>query len=506
MDRGEIAGSVTEEYADDAGALIVQADQDQREQPPPATKWLPVCRRQCDFDPTHFYEAMLNAIRNPNLLSTWLFRADLLAEHDGASPWEEGGQPRIPVLRDMRCERVFVRRLIPRNTKRDNTLLQSCPFYASTEQAGKSGVSRRLVLYLPHVLSASEVPFYHPQVAGVGLLHEWDASLRKGTFSVHYRLFEDVPMYTKLQRTALNILTILHKLGQGQLNGYVKRVHHDILVPQAVLQDRYSRLKEKYAKRLVEGWVETTDPMKHVFEDLGIAAFLLELWADLYKDQEFPGFVDIGTGNGLLVHILNSEGFRGWGFDARSRKSWNIYNGKLRDGNAFLRELVLLPSLIQTEHGSSPEDSDGGSLEAKSHDGTFPKGTFIISNHADELTPWTPILAAASNCPFIAIPCCSHNLGGAIFRAPLPKDKAKATSTYACLVAWVSDIAADCGWEVETEMLRIPSTRNTAIVGRRRAARRPGTDVYEVINKHGGAGGYRESAMRLMKDTSLHKN
>ncbi|KLU92048.1 hypothetical protein MAPG_10995 [Magnaporthiopsis poae ATCC 64411] len=494
-------GSGAEEYADDAEPLIVQVSQGQGEQTPPRSKWLPVCRRLCEFNPTHFCEAMLNAIRNPNLLSSWLFRADLLAEHDGAPPWEEG-QPGIPMLRDMRCERAFVRRLIPRNTKRDSTVVQTCPFYGPTEQAGDSGISRRLVLYLPHVSDASEVPYYHPQVTGVGLLHEWDARLSKGIFSVHYRLFDNVPMDVKLQRTALNILSVLHKLGQGQLNGYVKRVHHDILVPQPVLQNRYSCLKDRYAKRLVDGWLETTDPSKHVFEDLGIAAFLMELWAEMYKGQVFPGFVDIGTGNGLLVHILNSEGFRGWGFDARSRKSWNVYNGKLPDGQEFLRELVLLPSLIQPEPGSCQEDPDGGTLGTKSHDGIFPKGTFIISNHADELTPWTPVLAAASDCPFIAIPCCSHNLGGAKFRAPLPKDKTKAKSTYACLVVWVSDIAADCGWEVETEMLRIPSTRNTAIVGRRRAAEQPGMDMHEVIAKHGGARGYRESALRLMKDTS----
>lgn len=302
-------GLGAEEYGDDAEALIVQVSQGQGEQIPPPSKWLSVCRRQCEFNPTHFYEAMLNAIRNPNLLSSWLFRADLLAEHDGTPPWQEG-QPRIPVLRDMRCERVFVRRLIPRNTKRDSPIVQTCPFYSSTEQAGDSGISRRLVLYLPHVSNASEVPYYHPQVTGVGLLHEWDARLSKGSFSVHYRLFDNVPMDARLQRTALNILSVLHKLGQGQLNGYVKRVHHDILVPQPVLQDRYSRLKDKFAKRLVDGWLETTDPAKHVFEDLGIAAFLIELWAEMYKEQGFPGFVDIGTGNGLLVHILNSEGFR----------------------------------------------------------------------------------------------------------------------------------------------------------------------------------------------------
>ena len=59
------------------------------------------------------------------------------------------------------------------------------------------------------------------------------------------------------------------------------------------------------------------------------------------------------------------------------------------------------------------------------HSGIFKAGTFIVSNHADELTPWTPILAALSNpiepLPWLAIPCCSHALSGARHRYPISK-------------------------------------------------------------------------------------
>jgi hypothetical protein len=36
-------------------------------------------------------------------------------------------------------------------------------------------------------------------------------------------------------------------------------------------------------------------------------------------------FIDMGCGNGLLVHILNSEGYNGIGLDVRSRKMWAQY-------------------------------------------------------------------------------------------------------------------------------------------------------------------------------------
>ncbi|KAK6323140.1 hypothetical protein J4Q44_G00054790 [Coregonus suidteri] len=36
-------------------------------------------------------------------------------------------------------------------------------------------------------------------------------------------------------------------------------------------------------------------------------------------------FVDLGCGNGLLVHILSNEGHPGKGIDVRKRKIWNMY-------------------------------------------------------------------------------------------------------------------------------------------------------------------------------------
>lgn len=67
-------------------------------------------------------------------------------------------------------------------------------------------------------------------------------------------------------------------------------------------------------------WTEVTDPKKYIHKDIATATYLMLLWADTK-----PSFVDMGCGNGLLVHILNSEGCKGVGFDVRSRKMWAQY-------------------------------------------------------------------------------------------------------------------------------------------------------------------------------------
>ncbi|KAJ8130298.1 hypothetical protein O1611_g3330 [Lasiodiplodia mahajangana] len=290
-------------------------------------------------------------------------------------------------------------------------------------------------------------------------------------------------------------------MAKAPKKGYVKRVHHDTIIPQATVQSTYTRLKKKYARKLIEEWVEVTDPTKHCFEDLGIAAFLIELWAEMYRDSPFPGFVDIGCGNGLLVHILRQEGYSGWGFDARRRKSWDKFADRIdpassEETNRSLRQLVLLPAILQDQ---TQQDTHDGGIAQLTHDGVFPRGTFIISNHADELTPWTPVLATISDCPFIMIPCCSHDLSGARFRAAAPKDKGKSSSAYSSLVEWVKQIAHDCGWTVETEMLRIPSTRNTGIIGRNRLENSSSTDILSILRKYGGTSGYVDNAMKLAK-------
>jgi len=455
---------------------------------------------------------MVNLIRNPNINSSWLFRADIL--HDSAkprtppAPSEAKVTPSVPRLSFVAfgLQRCIVRRLIPRNTLRDRPLDQTCLVYESAPSPGDGMVSveKTLVLYLPHVSAASEMPYYHPIVRGIAFLHEWSAAESRGSISISYLFFsEEDRSVVRLTRTALRLLEVIHKHGKGRLEGYQKRVHHDQLLPQARVQDTYTRLKQKYARELMNSWAETTDPEKHVFEDLCIAAFLVELWADMYGPSPFPGFVDIGCGNGLLVHILNKEGFRGWGFDARARKSWATYNARLQTPTGevdTLRELVLLPPPV-SRAGLGGLSSDALN-EDRICDGRFPKGTFIVSNHADELTPWTPIIAAISECPFIAIPCCSHNLAGERYRAPAPKDKSKADSAYSSLVAWVSDIAQDCGWEVEQEMLRIPSTRNTALIGRKRSAELSSVDIQAIVDEYGGTAGYLDSVVKLVASTA----
>ena len=58
-------------------------------------------------------------------------------------------------------------------------------------------------------------------------------------------------------------------------------------------------------------WPEVTDPQKFVYEDVAIATYLLLLWEKeriLLDRKAKQSFADLGCGNGLLVHILTSEG------------------------------------------------------------------------------------------------------------------------------------------------------------------------------------------------------
>ncbi len=310
------------------------------------------------------------------------------------------------------------------------------------------------------------------------------------------------------------------------------------MIPQKRYQDTYARLKAKHGRHLSETWVEVTDPGKHVFEDLGIAAFLIELWRDWYgvkpEDERkefceidgtrssspgFPGFVDIGCGNGVLVYILLMEGYDGWGFDARERKTWSIFPEHVQQR---LERRILIPEVFD---GEGTDCLAGMSLSK--HNGVFEPGTFIISNHADELTAWTPLLAHLSVSDFIAIPCCSHDLSGSRFRAPssvnrvqppvarLPQQEKdsedagpeqygdmrkkqaaetgslkkteghkKMPSAYSTLCSYVASLAEELDFQVEKEILRIPSTRNTSMLGRQKQ-RLSSSAVPQHLDKRG---------------------
>ncbi|KAG8629283.1 hypothetical protein KVT40_003148 [Elsinoe batatas] len=614
------------------------------------------------FLPDHFEKCMDNLLRNPNVLSSHLFRADILYDSNNDKalldwsgqglPYQDPGsstanghgmsleeikiprshtrhmrvelRPRVIDIKDFKWQRTVVREMVPRNQNLDKKMVQTVHFFSRTaspqthrspgsSQPGQGGSQTSLVFYLPHIPNPDLMPFYHPKVRGLCFNHSCaeipslDTTFTdpppNGSLSVSVLPFPSLPLTSlkPLPRIVHNLLTTISKHSHGAQNGYQKRVHHDVVVPQRRSQDTYARLKEKYARGLCEGWQEVTDPGKHVFEDVGIAAFLVELWGDMYdvngeeagavkkgnkggeqngehgmngsdhggearrdgtllessagndptdtrgtrtiaqrEKPRFPGFVDIGCGNGLLVHLLRSEGYEGWGFDVRARKSWAHYPQHVQDN---LKALTLVPDVLFPT--TSPETT---AIAKHQHTGNFPPGTFIISNHADELTPWTPLLGYLNNSPWIAIPCCSHSLSGKRFRAPttlrsqrtktkdasgdataqskpeastsmipsrgktpphghspttedlrpsqaaetgsllrsstptgtpfyadLPptrsshkkSSKPPVPSAYASLTTYVSLLATAMGYLPETEMLRIPSTRNACIVGRR---------------------------------------
>lgn len=521
--------------------------------------WISVFSTPCTFDSTYFLRVIENTLKNPNVTSSCIFRADIFYDSINDAKGLGHGGPNEGFAKHMKAElrpkkaevagfehqRTIVRNMVPRNPQLDKPLVQTCHVF---RQKGEDGMlEKHVLLMIPHVSTPDEIPFYHPSVQSLALIHSWDEKKNKGEMSVHYRMFSGVEMNldNRLQRTALNFLKVVHKHGVGQQAGYTKRVLHDQIVPQSKFQDTYTRLKIKYAKILIGDWVEQTDPTKHVFEDLGIAAFLIELWEQMYgvasasaptsnpeaptdnsKKKNFPGFVDIGCGNGVLVNVLTQEGYSGWGFDARRRKTWSTFSPSIQEK---LEELVLVPQILQDS--SSPEAAEEMTDPTTYHNGVFPKGTFIVSNHADELTAWTPLLAFQNQSPFIAIPCCSHDLSGTRTRfndreptfadpvipileteilktirpisaarlnenkpAPIspvstsgpaptsgPKPSSstgslassqggsKQPSAYQSLTYYVARLATELNFQPEKEMLRIPSTRNAAIVGRSRS-------------------------------------
>jgi tRNASer (uridine44-2'-O)-methyltransferase len=284
-----------------------------------------------------------------------------------------------------------------------------------------------------------------------------------------------------------------------------------------------------------------------VIQDIGIATFLMLLWKDTYGPETIPpdptpvaasnipdapasthqdarpwhrwprppgGFVDLGCGNGLLTHILISEGYVGYGIDLRARTSWIHYPRSTQShllvhaldptATAPTKVLSTATELQQQPHRhfrrpiAKPHSSDTiGNNEEDETESTsntndpnldpppppnvlLPTGCFLIGNHADELTPWIPPLATrflASG--YLSIPCCawsfdarfdrtrdipfcavdteSLNLGGG--------GEGAAGSSYSLYRVWLAALSMHCGWAVEVEMLRIPSTRNWAIVG-----------------------------------------
>ena len=165
------------------------------------------------------------------------------------------------------------------------------------------------------------------------------------------------------------------------------------------------------------------------------------------------------------------QGFAGYGIDLRARKSWSLWGP-----DTPLRTTTLSPpELCLQSNPSNPP---------------FPHGSFLIGNHADELTPWIPLLAAlVPESAFLNMPCCLHTLTERFNRGEYSIDEELIASSptlikndlqeyqslsgdnkgrYAAYLKYIAELTLKAGWRLQREALRVPSTKNWAFVGRNR--------------------------------------
>ncbi|GAA5986588.1 hypothetical protein JCM10908_003815 [Rhodotorula pacifica] len=525
--------------------------------PPSLQDWLPVVSIPLECHAEHFHKGMLELVLHPEQSSSTILRADILADEDEASL----DAANLPRMDGYRCVRRVRRRILPNRPQFDWAMEQECLFFDS--EPLETGDSESLVLLLSDFDRLEQergerrLPYYHPQVFALAFRYFSDHSGTTSSLRIDLVPLPDQPLTAplppndRLFRTAQMLAKYAAKVCNGQAAGFQKRIHHDLLVGRTAVQDTYQRLKDKYQADLdalspspritfrwmLNSWQESTDATKHVFEDVAIAAWLVVYWHEVYPESGGKppgGFVDVGCGNGLLVYILASEGYSGYGFDLRERKSWATYTSPRPD----LRVQSLDPVELLSHHldHDIPMAKESGASEATEPTSSwpFPRDSFLIFNHADEMTPWCPLLAALTpgdHVGFLNIPCCLHELVGrferqtysipARFLATLPQPdrpsptppaaespsqavhplllpfyaasppsfrtgggtKANPSSAedvsilggrYHAYQLYLAHLTLRCGFVPAREALRIPSTKNFGLVGGR-SAKSPGS-------------------------------
>jgi tRNASer (uridine44-2'-O)-methyltransferase len=145
----------------------------------------------------------------------------------------------------------------------------------------------------------------------------------------------------------------------------------------------------------------------------------------------------MGCGNGLLVYILNDQGFKGYGIDMRKRKIWS--------NTFYLESKVNLIEQTIDPRSCNFEDVD-----------------WLIGNHSDELSPWLPVIALKSSkqikCNFFLIPCCFFDFTSKF------EVKKKGESRYDTYLQYLKEVCQACGFNVIRDKLRIPSTKNVCFI------------------------------------------
>lgn len=327
------------------------------------TRWRVSCSSEVACTPSAFAYAAEQITEHPEHSSSEILRAEPLYDHvtdakgkgkaTDASFAEYKLQDDVQQLQVTRRKR---RKLVAKKAF-DGDLEQEVVFADVVDSDDK------LVLLLPDLDEAARrrergqapLPFYHPRLAGVALRYspssDSTARLSVEAAALPDTLQEggmDAERQERGERICAQILKRAVRVAKGQMMGYEKRVHHDLLVERNAVQDLYGELKDRYKYVFASsscGWrplnaalssqerhpcsrsthhiqtpsqrLERVDrsrevsrrcpesprladaTRRHVFEDCAIAAFLILLWRQLYPDGR-PYFVDIGCGNGLL--------------------------------------------------------------------------------------------------------------------------------------------------------------------------------------------------------------
>ncbi|KAI9461330.1 hypothetical protein HD554DRAFT_2206749 [Boletus coccyginus] len=450
-------------------------------------EWLPVVSCPADFPLELFERAVEQLVHHPEYNSTLILRSKIVSEtfysHDIDDTPSRHLKSHRPIYN-------IHRKLLPRRPSRDAAVEQLCTLYASTTGTYRD-IPCTLVLS-PLLPPGASLPYYHPTVRHLAFRF---VPCTPPILRIEAVVLPDTPLDldSRLYRTTLALLETLHRYGWGAMTHYQKRVKHDCLIPREAYQDLYLVMRERY-KHLVSEWKESTDPLKHVFEDIGIATYFMLLWKQSFAGAEdhehtpadnepwkhWPqpsgGFLDLGCGNGLLTHILVSEGYHGHGIDLRARTSWDHYPERTRAA-------LHVHALDLTQYARTVSESRHSVVPY------LDAGAFLIGNHADELTPWLPLIATIEHASgYLSIPCCAWSFDERFARA--------STTTFAGLVSivaddafvdrlnlggegshqsqysvyriWLAKLSQWTGWKIECDTLRIPSTRNWAIIGRER--------------------------------------
>ncbi|GAB5586425.1 tRNA methyltransferase 44 [Umbelopsis nana] len=226
-------------------------------------------------------------------------------------------------------ERI-TRDLISKRKSKDPILREQVEYYPGSENCPAR------VTYTPVVTDAKQLPFYYPKVRAYSFVFDCvqddNAEAQHGSeAAIRLEIQPFRPSETGISddKMIYALCEVFHKLYKWCIHtslGYEKRAKHDVLVPKEMYHTTYAQIKAKYAETIISQWTEKTDATKFVFEDIAIASYLICLW-ELERQRtgqsRLQSFIDLGCGNGLLTHLLVSEGYPGKGIDLAKRKIWD---------------------------------------------------------------------------------------------------------------------------------------------------------------------------------------